>query len=92
MTTQQPHITWERTPYNGWRGSLRMDGTTVEIATISWSSIRNDPAPWILRTDLPGWRQERSFDVADDAKAAAERMLRAFVRLAWTAVPVEVSE
>jgi hypothetical protein len=80
-------ITWTRTPYNGWRGYLAGEtGGLIEVAHVSWGSVRHDVAPWRLRTSLPGFTRESSFTSPEEAKEAAEGRLDKFLTIAGNSV------
>jgi hypothetical protein len=64
----------------GENGFVTVGQTLIKIASIGWSTQRNDPKPWVLRTELPGWKSGRHHETVDDAKASAERILQTFVR------------
>jgi hypothetical protein len=72
-------IDWKQAKYSGERGTIA-DGR-VEIGSINWGTTRNDPKPWKLRIDLPGFRNERAFTSMPEAEEAAEVILKGFVEL-----------
>lgn len=54
-------ITWTDNGYgNSWRGRVTIKNTSVGIATVGYNVIRDDPdKPWVLRTEIPGYRTDR---------------------------------
>jgi len=72
-------VTWTDTGYgSGDVGHVTIGTTDLKIASISWSSKRNDPKPWVLRTEIPGFTNARHYDSREKARAACERMLTTF--------------
>lgn len=71
-------ITWTQNAYGGEVGIVTIAKTDVKIASISYSVKRNDPKPFVLRTEIPGWKNARHHETADAAKASCERILRSF--------------
>lgn len=71
-------ITWTQNAYGGEVGHVTIGKTDVKIASISYSVKRNDPKPYVLRSEIPGWKNARHHETADAAKASMDRILRTF--------------
>jgi len=72
-------ITWTDTGYgSGDVGHVTIGTTDLKIASISYGVKRNDPKPWVLRTEIPGFTNARHYDSREKARAACERMLTTF--------------
>jgi len=86
-------ITWTDAQYAGQVGrvdiTLGKTTSTVKIASISYSLKRNDPKPWVLRTEIPGWTSARHFDTVESAQRAAERIIQHFVDAMLRAVTAD---
>ena len=66
---------------SGYRGYLPLPVSgRMHVASTSWSVKRNDPKPYVLRTELPGWKLARHFETEADARQAVERILLSFIR------------
>jgi hypothetical protein len=72
-------IEWADGMYSGSVGHVTIAKSRVKIASISYSARRNDPKPWVLRTEIPGWSSARHFDTIESAQAASERIVQHFV-------------
>jgi hypothetical protein len=72
-------IEWTDTGHAGQAGHVEIAGQKIKIASISYSVTRNDPKPWALRTEIPGWTNTRHHESTDAAKESAERILTSFV-------------
>lgn len=74
-------ITWTEPAdrYSGPVGHITIADGRVKIASISYSVKRNDPKPWVLRTEIPGWTNARHHETREAAQESAERILTAFV-------------
>ena len=73
-------IEWEDVqPGNGSVGFVQVAKARVRIASVSWSFNRADEKPWVLRTEIPGWKNARHHASAEEAQASAERILQHFV-------------
>lgn len=69
-------IVWEnKAPGEGKTGFLDIGGSRVEIASIG----HGQPGPWVLLTQIPGWRAPRVFETVPEAQESAERILVSFV-------------
>lgn len=71
-------ITWTEIPHGGFIGHVTVNGHDVKIASISWTVKKNDPHPWILRTEIPGWKNARHHMTEKAAQESAERILVSF--------------
>lgn len=76
-------IAWQEATYAGWRGTV--DG--VPMFSISWGTKRDDPKPWKVRSDLPGFKRDLAAETPEGAKALCERMLVRFVTRVGAAFP-----
>lgn len=89
-------IVWERNPGSMGSGLNGYIPETVsgriKIATIAYSLTRDDPEPWKLHCDIPGWAKPRSFATQDEAKSSARRILATFVRYATAALATSERE
>lgn len=75
----------------GHRGYLPLPVSgRMHVASTSWSVKRNDPKPYVLRTQLPGWKQARHFETDAQARQAVERILESFVKAVIGSEPVVV--
>ena len=73
-------IEWEDVQSgNGAIGFIDIAGNRVRIASVSWSFNRADEKPWVLRTEIPGWKNARHYLTAEEARESAERILQSFV-------------
>ena len=79
-------LEWEDGPYGGERGFLQVGAQRLRLASVSWSVVRSDPHPWVLSTEIPGYKAGRHFATQEDAHAAADKLLAAFVRHAQKAL------
>lgn len=75
-------ITWTEPAdrLSGQVGHITIADGRVKIASISYSVKRNDPKPWVLRTEIPGWTNARHHETREAAQESAERILTSFVR------------
>lgn len=71
-------ITWTETRHGEQIGHIVIGRSRVKIASISYSVKRNDPKPFVLRTEIPGWKNARHHETVDSAKVSLERILRTF--------------
>lgn len=81
-------IVWEAPLYGVGRVGylpLKVSGR-AKIASIYYGTTRNDPKPWKLRTELPGYRSERGFESIEDAQATMDRILKHFVETVTAAL------
>lgn len=71
-------IVWSEAPYAGAYG--RIGG--FKLFSISWTTMRDDPEPWKLRTELPVSLAKVKTDFAEleEAKAKAERVMTSFIQ------------
>jgi hypothetical protein len=79
-------LIWEQAKYAGEIGYISAGEKRIRIASIGWSTIRDDATPWRLRVEIPGFTRERKFATTDAARAETERLLALFVSLATAAL------
>lgn len=85
-------LVWEPVDHGhgvvGHRGYLPLPVSgRAKIASIYWNGRgRNDPKPWKLKTELPGYQSERGFETPEEAQATADRILARFVETATAAL------
>lgn len=80
-------ITWTELPHGGSVGEVTIGRDTIKIASISFSIKRHDPKPWVLRMEIPGWKNARHHGTTDAARESAERILTSFVTAMRPAPP-----
>jgi hypothetical protein len=74
MSDSQQVIQWKE----GRFGTVGYVGQ-VRLFSYGWGTVRNDPEPWKLTTDLPGWSRKKWSGVTrEDCQAKAEELLRKF--------------
>jgi len=78
-------IKWKSGIYTGETGWI--SGERIKVAYIGWGVVRVPGEPWVLTTELPGFKKMRTFATVEEAKECAEKILASFVQRATTHLP-----
>ena len=78
-------LEWEDTKW-GERCSLRAGEARILLGSLGWSTRHADPKPWVLKTEIPGYKAARHLETKEEARAAADKLLASFVHHAQTAL------
>jgi hypothetical protein len=73
-------LTWTPSRYTGAYAKLGKLG----LFSYSWGSVRRDPKPWKLQSNLPGLGgQEWGFETKEECEVKAEELLSQFAAYLW---------